>query len=100
MIVDGEQEFRTKYKNFIDVLKSGMINMRVTETGKTYKFYYQSCPAWYENTAQEHRTSLAANVDYQVQRAQAGILTALEHYLNGIGNIRQIREPTGNGMSG
>ena len=60
MIVDGEQEFRTKYKNFIDVLKSGMINMRVTETGKTYKFYYQSCPGMVMKTRLKTTGKLAA----------------------------------------
>ena len=58
--VDGEQEFRTKYKNFIDVLKSGMINMRVTETGKTYKFYYQSCPGMVMKTRLKTTGKLAA----------------------------------------
>ena len=60
MIVDGEQEFRTKYKNFIDVLKSGMINMRVTETVKTYKFYYQSCPGMVMKTRLKTTGKLAA----------------------------------------
>ena len=37
-----------------------MINMRVTETGKTYKFYYQSCPGMVMKTRLKTTGKLAA----------------------------------------
>lgn len=44
MLASNEQDFLSKYQAFVDVLKSGMIDLRVSALGKTYKLYYLSCP--------------------------------------------------------
>lgn len=60
MITDNEQEFRTKYKGFIEVLRSGLLNVRVSEIGKTYKLYYLSCPGTVMKTRLRTTGRLAA----------------------------------------
>ena len=50
MVAEGEQDFRDKYRAFIDTLKSGLLSVKVTETGKTYKMYYLSCPGYVMKT--------------------------------------------------
>ena len=60
MITDNEQEFRTKYKGFIEILRSGLLNVRVSEIGKTYKLYYLSCPGTVMKTRLRTTGRLAA----------------------------------------
>lgn len=60
MIVETEREFRAKYKAFVDVLKSGTLNVRVTETGKTYRLHYLSCPGMVMRTRLRTTGRLAA----------------------------------------
>ena len=60
MVTDDEQEFRTRYKNFIDVLRSGLLNVRVSEIGKTYRLYYLSCPGVVMRTRLRTSGKLAA----------------------------------------
>lgn len=60
MVTDDEQEFRTRYKNFIDVLRSGLLNVRVPEIGKTYRLYYLSCPGVVMRTRLRTSGKLAA----------------------------------------
>ena len=45
MVADSEEEFRERYKAFIGTLRSGLLDLRVSETGKTYRLYYLGCPS-------------------------------------------------------
>ena len=60
MVAESELDFRTRYKAFVDVLRSGTLNVRVTETGKTYRLYYQSCPGMVMRTRLRTTGRLAA----------------------------------------
>lgn len=60
MVTDTEQEFRTRYKAFVDTLKSGLLDVRVSEIGKTYKLYYLSCPGMVMKTRLRTTGRLAA----------------------------------------
>ena len=50
MVAESELDFRTRYKAFVDV----------TETGKTYRLYYQSCPGMVMRTRLRTTGRLAA----------------------------------------
>ena len=44
LVADSEPVFTLKYRRFLEVVKSGWLELRVTETGKTYRVYYLSSP--------------------------------------------------------
>ena len=50
LVADSEAVFTLKYQRFIEEVKSGWLELRVTETGKTYRVYYVSSPGFVMKT--------------------------------------------------
>lgn len=50
IIGDSKQDFIIKYNLFVNMLRSGWLNIRLPELNKTYKVYYMSCTGYTQLT--------------------------------------------------
>lgn len=55
----GKADFIKKYQDFLTLLKSGWLNVRLPELGKTYRLYYKECSGYDQLTALDGTTVAA-----------------------------------------
>jgi hypothetical protein len=72
IIADSATSFKTKYKGFIQFLKSGWLNVNVTELGTTFKMYFAACSD-YEQLTSVAATSVAAKFKVKLREPNPSI---------------------------
>jgi len=50
IVADSKEDFIKKYGLFVNMLRSGWLNIRLPELNKTYKVYYSSCTEYKQLT--------------------------------------------------
>jgi hypothetical protein len=72
IIANSTTSFKTKYKGFIQFLKSGWLNINVTELGETFKMYFSACSD-YEQLTSVSTTAVAAKFKVKLREPNPSI---------------------------
>lgn len=70
---DTSQQFVRRYTDFMILLKSGWLNIRVPELNKTYKMYYKECSGYEQLTYLDDEAVYASRFKVKLREPRPSI---------------------------